>query len=190
MSSASSGQPEPPARTQPATGAEAVAGYHGTAGRGTGDTERDRLLQKVMMTGRELGLTLLTLNNAAARAIGMHPTDAWIISYLQSVPAEVVLSPGDLARITGLTTGAITGVIDRLERGGYVERRRDSQDRRKVIVSPTEESARIARVFQPMVQGYMELGLKYSREELATIASYLEGSIAVAEDTVGRLRRM
>lgn len=164
-----------------------TGGYHRKS---TGDAERDLLLQRVLTAGRELGLGLLALNAAAAKAIGTHPTDAWIISYVRTLPADSPLSPGELAKLTGLTTGAITGVIDRLEKAGYVRRERDTVDRRKVIVVPTEAAVTIGRVFQPMVEAQLGLALNYSKEELAAIVTYMEGSIKVAEATVERLRKM
>jgi len=164
-----------------------TCGYHRES---TGDPGRDALLQRVLTAGRELGLGLLALHSAAAKAIGAHPTDAWIISYVQTLPADAPLTPGELARLTGLTTGAITGVIDRLEKAGYVRRQRDTVDRRKVIIVPTEAAATIGQVFQPMVEAQLKLAVTYSNEELAAVVSYLEGSVALAEGTVDRLRGM
>jgi len=72
----------------------------------------------------------------AAEALGLAPTDLVGMCLLQlHGPA----TPGWLAEMTGLSTGAITGVVDRLERAGYVARTQDPQDRRRVIVAPDLE---------------------------------------------------
>src|SRR5215467_8815168 len=72
----------------------------------------------------------------AAEALGLAPTDLVGMCLLQlHGPA----TPGWLAEMTGLSTGAVTGVVDRLERAGYVSRARDPQDRRRVIVGPDLE---------------------------------------------------
>jgi DNA-binding MarR family transcriptional regulator len=72
---------------------------------------------------------------AAAEAVGLNPTDLYALNLLAlSGP----LTSGELAERTGLTTGATTRLIDRLERGGHVHRRADPADRRKVIVEPAE----------------------------------------------------
>jgi DNA-binding MarR family transcriptional regulator len=72
----------------------------------------------------------------AAEALGLTPTDLVGMCLLQlHGPA----TPGWLAEMTGLSTGAVTGVVDRLERGGYVSRARDPHDRRRVIVAPDVE---------------------------------------------------
>ena len=69
----------------------------------------------------------------ASDAMSLAPTDLVCMCLLQlNGPA----TPGWLAEMTGLTTGAVTGMIDRLERAGYVRREADPQDRRKVIVTP------------------------------------------------------
>ncbi|MFD4025370.1 MarR family winged helix-turn-helix transcriptional regulator [Streptomyces sp. NPDC058576] len=170
--------------------ADQARGYHESTGKHTGERERDIALQQVMTAGRELGLAFLSLNAATARALKMHPTDAWILSYLQGVGPDEPLTPGDLARITDLTTGSITGVIDRLEANGYVRRERDTQDRRKVIIRPTDKSASIAHVFKPLIEDSMELGLEFTTEELQLVTRYLTAGKQVTERTIERLRKV
>ncbi|MFC8830974.1 MarR family winged helix-turn-helix transcriptional regulator [Streptomyces sp. NPDC057137] len=170
--------------------AEDAQGYHESAGKHTGHQERDEALQRVMVAGRELGLAFLSLNAATARALRMHPTDAWIMSYLQGVGPDTSITPGDLARITDLTTGAVTGVIDRLEAGGYVRRERDAKDRRKVIIRPTDKSTSIAHVFKPLIEESMELGLQFTTEELVLVTRYLTAGKEVTERTTQRLRQV
>lgn len=62
---------------------------------------------------------------------GIHPTDIKCLDFLSEVRSATA---GDLAKITGLTTGAITAVIDRLEKAGFVKRETDKNDRRKIII--------------------------------------------------------
>ncbi|MFC4946149.1 MarR family winged helix-turn-helix transcriptional regulator [Pseudonocardia sp. GCM10023141] len=70
-------------------------------------------------------------NQAVAQRIGLGASDSQFLSLLgQHGP----LTPGRLAELTGLTSGSVTGVIDRLERAGYARRERDAGDRRKVLV--------------------------------------------------------
>lgn len=169
--------------------AESIAdGYHARIGKAAGDPERSAALQQVMTAAREFGLATIALNSAVARSMKVHPTDAWILSYMRSLPPEEPLSPGDLARVTGLTTGAITGVIDRLEAQSYARRERDAHDRRKVIIVPTEKSATVVRVFQPLVEKCMDMALTYSTEELQTIGRYFEGTIGATEEAITKLR--
>ncbi len=76
-----------------------------------------------------------------SRRIGLGPSDS---QFLGLLTMDGPLTPGQLATMTGMTTGTVTGVIDRLERGGFVRRERDAGDRRKVIVTPVP--AAVARV--------------------------------------------
>jgi DNA-binding MarR family transcriptional regulator len=76
-------------------------------------------------------------NHAVAQRVGIGASDSQLISLLN---LHGPLTPGRLAELTGLTTGTVTGVIDRLERGGFVRRERDTTDRRKVLVTPEPEA--------------------------------------------------
>lgn len=78
-------------------------------------------------------------NHAVAQRLGLGASDSQLLSLLN---LHGPLTPGRLAELTGLTTGTVTGVIDRLERGGFVHRERDTADRRKVLVTPVPEAMR------------------------------------------------
>lgn len=98
--------------------------------------------------------------------------------HLQTLPGQPPRTPSDLARLTGLTTGTITGVINRLERDGYVQRKRAPTDRRKVIVVLTgKDMEAFDALFGSMVAGFAELCAKFSLAELRTITEYLEGCV-------------
>ena len=76
-------------------------------------------------------------NHVVAQRVGLGASDSQLISLLN---LHGPLTPGRLAEYTGLTTGTVTGVIDRLERAGFVRRERDAADRRKVLVTPVPEA--------------------------------------------------
>jgi DNA-binding MarR family transcriptional regulator len=76
--------------------------------------------------------------HGASQRLGLGGTD---VRFLTLLDLHGPLTPGRLAALTGLTTGSVTGVIDRLERGGFVSRERDGTDRRKVRVVPVPEAA-------------------------------------------------
>ena len=88
--------------------------------------------------------------------LGVSPTDYKCLDLLMR--ADTMLTAGRLAEMSGLTTGAITGVVDRLERVGYVCRLRDPNDRRRILVAPREGvEAKLAWVFEPLRQAVNEL---------------------------------
>jgi DNA-binding MarR family transcriptional regulator len=149
----------------------------------------DPSLLRLIGSGRALTLALLSLQSATGRAMGVHPTDVAIIAHLQTAPGEPARTPGDLARLTGLTTGAITGVIDRLERDGYVRRERDTGDRRKVTVVPTGKGGEaFAAVFGPLFAELSALRATFSADEVATVIRYVEGALVAVRRAADGMR--
>ena len=97
----------------------------------TNNSERISVYE-LMMAVRKFTRSTLILQHTIAEDMGLHVTDAECIDFLQEMGPSTA---GDLAKATRLTTGAITNVIDRLEKAGFVKRSPDPKDRRKVIVS-------------------------------------------------------
>ena len=85
-----------------------------------------------MLAVKKFTRTTLIHQHIIADAMGLHVTDAECIDFLQEMGPSTA---GGLAKATRLTTGAITNVIDRLEKAGFVKRSADPKDRRKVIVT-------------------------------------------------------
>mgnify|MGYP001409541076 CR=1 FL=1 len=110
-------------------------------------------------------------NQAVAQRLGLGVSDSQFISLLN---LNGPLTPGRLAELTGLTTGTVTGVIDRLERAGFVRRERDPADRRKVHVTPVPEA--IAAIYEHYSQHGRHLDAVLRRrntDELRVIAAFL-----------------
>jgi DNA-binding MarR family transcriptional regulator len=105
--------------------------------------------------------------------LGLSASDGQFMTMLQF---QGPMTPGQLARLTGLSTGTVTGVIDRLERAGYVERTRHDSDRRKVIVSLNND--RIERelrpLYEPQVKRLDAVVASYRPDQLEVIADFLE----------------
>jgi DNA-binding MarR family transcriptional regulator len=101
------------------------------------------------------------------------------------------VTAGALAEATGLTTGAITGVIDRLERAGYAARERDGEDRRKVMVRalPAVEKE-LVPLTKPMERAAAAMLAQYSDEELAFILEFLTRAHAASVTAMTELREM
>jgi DNA-binding MarR family transcriptional regulator len=100
-----------------------------------------------------------------------------------------VVTAGELAQATGLTTGAVTGIIDRLEKAGFAKRERDAQDRRKVLVRllPAAER-RIAPLYASMAQAMDELMSRYTDAELSLLQDFISKSHQIMVDAIGKLR--
>lgn len=137
------------------------------------DDDRDRLRAELVAAGRALGNSSAMLNHACAERLGIHATDWECVSLLnEALPAS--LTAGQLAELTGLSTGAITGVIDRLESAGFVRRERDPADRRRVIVrlSPAK-MVEVVPLFAGMLADMVALQQRYSEQDLAKFVELL-----------------
>lgn len=98
---------------------------------------------------------------------------------------------GQLAEWMGLTTGAITGMIDRLEKSGLVRRERDPNDGRRVIVTLTADQDALREagpIFDSIGRGWDQIAAQYSDDELAFLLEFLKRSNAVSRQEITRLR--
>lgn len=139
------------------------------------------------IVGRELSTAVVLFHEAVGRRLGLSATERKLLDVLaRTGPATA----GQLAAETGLTSGAITGIVDRLVRAGYARRQPNPADRRSVIVSrvPSASLDRIRpEVFEPLGRAITELSARYSGAELAVIASYLTGLTQILRQETGRL---
>jgi DNA-binding MarR family transcriptional regulator len=135
---------------------------------------RSELQQGLFVAGRQLSTATIMFHQAVADCLGLNVTDHKCIDLLL---LNGPLTAGELAAMTGLTTGAITAVIDRLERAGFARRQDDPDDRRRVIVSVVVQRCRdIERLFQPFAASFGELTDRYSDKELAVILDFMNRS--------------
>jgi DNA-binding MarR family transcriptional regulator len=99
------------------------------------------------------------------------------------------MTAGRLAELTGLTTGAITGVVDRLEKAGFVRRERDETDRRKVFIATVpENTAHIGRLYGPMKDAMHKLWGSYSDDELELLLRFGKESYRSALEATAALK--
>ena len=155
--------------------------------RPTSSRKRNALIIRVgMELGRELSTVSVFLHQAIASKIGLNVTDTRCFE-LMSRYSDEPLTAGHLARAIGLTTGAVTGILDRLEKAGLVERFRDPSDRRKVFVRPCPEALqRVGRLYEGLAAASLKLASSYSTKELELIRDYLEGSLQILRNQTGK----
>jgi DNA-binding MarR family transcriptional regulator len=125
-------------------------------------------------------------SQAVAERLGVGSTD---IECLDLIALRGPISAGAIADAVGLTSGAITGVIDRLERAGLARRERSREDRRKVIVRllPAVER-RVAPLFRPMENAAMTALADYRDEELQLLLNFFHRASAAAATALAELR--
>jgi DNA-binding MarR family transcriptional regulator len=149
--------------------------------------QRERLLESLGREMQKLIAEVVMFNQAVADRLGMNPTDLQCLNMLLEAGP---VAAGRLAEETGLTTGAVTGVIDRLERAGYAWRERDPKDKRRVIVHPLPERARgeIGPLYASIGQTFAEMCSRYDEGELALILDFVTRSHPLNRKETARLR--
>ncbi len=141
------------------------------------------------LIGREFSTSVVLFHEAVGKRIGISGTERKLLDVLDRLGPSTA---GELATHTGLSTGAITGVVDRLVRAGYARREPNPHDRRSVIVTRLASPAldRLGpEVFAPLGQAIRDLSGQYQPAELAAIASYLAGLTDILREQTARLHR-
>ena len=131
---------------------------------------REDLLQALGHAVRANQRATDAVDEAAAQLLGLNRTDGRCLDILEQ---HGQMSAGELARQSGLTTGAITAVIDRLERIGYVHRVADPSDRRRVLVGPTQKAREDSwELFGPLADAIRPMLSAYSDEDLRLLIDF------------------
>jgi DNA-binding MarR family transcriptional regulator len=144
-------------------------------------TRRDELLREFRPVGRRLSNATVMFHQAVADRLGMNLTDYKALGILADTGP---ITAGRLAEITGLTTGAVTGIVDRLERSGHVRRERGAEDRRKVIIqairTPEHDQA-AGGIFAPLMRAVEEDLAGYSEDQLALVLEFMDRHAATLQ---------
>ena len=136
------------------------------------DSDVAGLRRQVGLSLRALGSDLDALDEAVAARFRLHRTD---LRCLEIVARGGPLSAGALAEQAGLSTSAVTSVIDRAERSGDLRRLSDPEDRRRVLVEVTELGRQRGRLaFSGLQQGTDQLLRRYSPEDLRLLGRFVE----------------
>jgi DNA-binding MarR family transcriptional regulator len=138
------------------------------------------------LAGEQAVKTVL-FQQAIADQLGLNTTDLMCLSFLSDAEP---LTAGQLAEATGLTTGSVTVMIDRLEKAGYAQRDKDPSDRRRVIVRPVSERIErdIAPLYALLGEAWERAIERYSTQELAVILDMLTRSVVVLQEQTAALR--
>jgi DNA-binding MarR family transcriptional regulator len=141
---------------------------------------RAELVAALTRAVQRQGTLTVMYTHAIAQHIGLSATEFEFCDVLQD---QGPCTAGQLAKLCGLSTGGVTGLVDRLERHGFVRRQADPRDRRRVIIAAVESGEAvdshiqtIRRLYQPLSQGFNELLENYSDTELATILDFMARS--------------
>lgn len=102
---------------------------------------------------------------------------------------EGPMSPRDVTAAAGIHPATLTGVLDRLERGGWISRSPDPEDRRRLVVeAATNREGEVARMYAPMSKALTRICASYDSDELAAIVDFLEKAADAGRETAGEIR--
>ncbi len=125
-------------------------------------------------------------DEAVCVAIGVNRTD---LRCLDIVSQEGTITAGRLAELAGLTSGAVTAVLDRLERTGYARRQRDEADRRRVLVELTERAhAVLWPHYEPIATAADKLYSRFSESDLQVVLDFLQAGAELFGRRLDELR--
>ena len=146
----------------------------------------DKIIQQFRAASRQYSDASIFMHEAIARKAGLTGADH---KYLGLIIQHKELTAGDLSKLTGLTTGAVTGLIDRLEKKKLLKRQLTKDDRRKVIIVPNEENT--LKLLQPL---FLELQRKtsdllasFSVTEIQTIERYFVEATRIMKETTNNI---
>jgi DNA-binding MarR family transcriptional regulator len=129
----------------------------------------------------------LQMHEAVSKKAGLPGTDH---KYLGFLLTEGRMTAGELAKLTGLTTGAVTGLIDRFEKKKLVKRIYAEDDRRKVLIEPNTK--KIMETIAPLYKDFRskseKLAASFSQKEIKTIETYFIKAIEIMNETTEKLR--
>jgi DNA-binding MarR family transcriptional regulator len=152
----------------------------------TKSTKTD-LKNQALMAVRDYGVNLTLFRNAMNEWAGLNATD---MECLRLLFLKGIATPSELARHTGLTSGATTAMLDRLEKAGLIERRPNPNDRRGTLVAPEKSSSeKVASWFESARKAQDELISSYSESELEIIADVFERFAKLWDQEREKLKR-
>ncbi|MEU8234904.1 MarR family transcriptional regulator [Actinoplanes sp. NPDC048967] len=140
-------------------------------------TERDRLREEIVNLLRTYSVEAQQVGHTFAQRHGLHPTDLQaLIAVMHAEGRGAPLTPGRLGEAIGLSSGATTAAIDRLERAGHLRRTRESTDRRVVHLRYGEPGMVLAmEFFGPLGRRTDDVMAGFSDDDLALVRRFLQG---------------
>jgi DNA-binding MarR family transcriptional regulator len=143
-------------------------------------------IQRMRKLTQQYAYSSIQMHEAIARKAGVSGTDH---KYLGFLLVKGQMTAGELSGLTGLTTGAVTGLIDRFEKQKLVKRQFAEEDRRKVIIKPNTE--KIMALFEPLYKEFRKdsekLTASFSNKDIKVIESYFSKAIQIMNATTTKL---
>ena len=145
-------------------------------------TQRNKedLKRQVIRGAREYGFGSVLFRHVVGEMLGVNATD---MECLGVIIFKGLTTPSELAQYTGLSSGATTAMLDRLEKSELIARRPNPKDRRSThIVLVKETAAKIAPLFASLREAQDKIVSSYSAQELELLADFFKRSVAMWEE--------
>ena len=148
---------------------------------------KKEMVDKVILGARQYGISNVLFRNLVGERLGVNVTDMECLGLLFH---KGIATPSELARHTGLSSGATTAMLDRLEKSGLIERHPNPNDRRGTLIVLVKLGAeRVDPWFSSIRQAQNELVSSYSAEELGVISDFFERSTKMWEEEREKLQK-
>jgi len=149
-------------------------------------SSKEKLIAELLEQFRISGSQDHAFDNVAAERLGINRTD---LACLDVITRVGPVTAGEIAAEAGLTTGAVTAVVDRLERAGYAGRARDDEDRRRVMIEATPEFLRRAKpIWGPTAADWQRMIRRYTAQELALMVEMMRAGNEIEARHIDRVR--
>ena len=169
-------------------GPRGEAGPHAEAGPRAEAGGRAELIAQTTAEVRQQQIAYDRFHDAVAAYLGLNRTDIRCLDILDLTGRQTA---GELAAGMGLSTGAVTAMLDRLERTGYVRRVRDPADRRRVLVEPAELAAERGReIYGPFEEQTGPMFARFTDADLAMIRDFLRLGNEFYERQIARIEQL
>ncbi len=148
--------------------------------------ERTELIQRFVWEMRKMSTATMLHVSSVAQQVGLSAND---LKCAELLLRDGPMTAGLLAERSGLTTGAVTGVADRLEQAGWARRQADPADRRRVIIEALpRESRALAGLYDSYMRSVSELLSHYDDQQLALILEFFSRFSAISFQEAARMR--
>jgi DNA-binding MarR family transcriptional regulator len=146
------------------------------------------MVDKFKTASRQYSDASIFMHEAIARKAGLSGTDH---KYLGLILQYKELTAGDISKLTGLTTGAVTGLVDRLEKKKLLKRQFTKEDRRKVIIVPNMENSMnlLEPIFSDLQRKTADLIASFSEKEIQIIERYFTEATTIMIETTKNLNK-
>ena len=149
---------------------------------------QEQLISNLIALIRKETRTATLFVQTVAENSSIHITDIRCLDFLTEAQSATA---GDLAKVTGLTTGAITAVIDRMEKAGFIKRIADSNDRRKIIIKLLVKHPKHLQIARNLFANQMPKILSgYTSDEIVIIADWNAKLISLFQDEIRKLKKL